>query len=83
MKTSGVDLHKDLMTLVVLDESGLLTQHDILPTKCRNCVRVLFASYGTCSQVAVESASFYQWFWKLVGPHVGHLALGQDAASTR
>lgn len=79
MKTIGVDLHKYQLTVVVLDEQGVLVRHDTLPTKCRNQIREWFASYGTDCQVAVESVGFYQWFWDLVQPLVGKLVLADPA----
>ena len=79
MKTIGVDLHKYQMTLVVLDEQGVVIRREQLPTKCRNQIREWFASYGTDCQVAVESVGFYQWFWDLVQPVVGKLVLADPA----
>ena len=79
MKTIGVDLHKYQLTLVVLDERGVVVRQDTLPTKCRNQIREWFASYGTDCQVAVESVGFYQWFWDLVQPLVGKLVLADPA----
>jgi transposase len=79
MKTIGVDLHKDQMTLAVLDEQGAVIRREQLPTKCRNKVREWFASYGTDCQVAVESVGFYQWFWDLLQPVVGKLVLADPA----
>jgi transposase len=80
MKTIGVDLHKDSMTLVVLDEQAAVIRRDQLRTKCRNQIREWFASYGTDCQVAVESVGFYQWFWDLLQPVVGKLVLADPAA---
>jgi len=79
MKTVGVDLHKDSMTLVVLDEQGAVIQRDTVPTKCRNQIREWFVSCGPLCQVAVESVGFYQWFWDLVQPLVGKLVLADPA----
>lgn len=79
MKTVGVDLHKDSMTLVVLDEQGVVIQRDTLPTKCRNKIRAWFVSCGPQCQVAVESVGFYQWFWDLVQPLVQHVVLADPA----
>ncbi len=80
MKTIGVDLHKDSMTLVVLDDQGVVIQRNTLPTKCRNKIREWFASCGPHCQVAVESVGFYQWFWDLIQPVVGKLVLADPAA---
>jgi len=79
MKTIGVDLHKDQMTLAVLDEQGAVIRREELATKCRNQIREWFASYGTDCQVAVESVGFYQWFWDLFQPVVGKLVLADPA----
>lgn len=79
MKTIGVDLHKCQMTLVVLDEQGVLIQRDTLPTNCRNQIREWFASRGPLCQVAVESVGFYQWFWDLVQPVVTKIVLADPA----
>jgi hypothetical protein len=68
MKSIGVDLHKDSLTLAVLDEAGRLVETRQFPTKCRNQIHDFFASYGLQCQVALESVGFYQWFWQLVFP---------------
>ena len=78
-RTIGVDLHKDSMTLVVLNEQGAVIQRHTLPTKCRNKIREWFVSCGPQCQVAVESVGFYQWFWDLLQPVVTKLALADPA----
>ena len=75
MKTIGVDLHKDSMTIAVLDENGQLERRETIPTKCRGRIVEFFVSYGLQCQVAVESVGFYVWFWDLVQPLVGRLEL--------
>jgi len=75
----GVDLHKDSMTIVVLDANGVLAERKSISTKCKNKVREFFSSYGLQSQVTVESVGFYQWFWELVRPVVGKMYLADPA----
>lgn len=64
----GVDLHKDSMTIVVLDAKGSVSARDKLPTKCKSRVREYFSAYGLQRQVTVESVGFYHWFWEIVLP---------------
>lgn len=80
MKTIGVDLHKDSLTVAVLDEAGEVERRQKLPTKCRNQIAEFFSSYGPQCQVAVESVGFYPWFWDLVQPSVGKMVLANAAA---
>ena len=75
----GVDLHKDSMTIVVLDVNGEAVDKKKLSTKCKNKVREYFSSYGLRSEVAVESVGFYHWFWDIVRPVVGKLYLADPA----
>lgn len=80
MKTTiGVDLHKERMTCVVLDEQGSVLERREIATKCRKQVADYFGSYGLHAKVAVESVGFYQWFWDLVRPQVGRLCLADPA----
>jgi transposase len=78
MKYVGVDLHKDSLTVAVLDEAGTVLQRTTLPTKCRNRIVELFSSLAPC-EVAVESVGFYHWFWALVRPHVTKMRLADPA----
>jgi len=80
MKTIGVDLHKDSLTVVALDESGQCERREKIATKCRGRIVEFFASYGPQCQVAVESVGFYAWFWDLVQPLVGRMVLANAAA---
>jgi len=75
----GVDLHKDSMTIVVLDEKGGIAGRSKIATKCKNKVHDFFSSYGLQCQVAVESVGFYHWFWDLVHPLVGKMYLADPA----
>jgi transposase len=75
----GVDLHKDSMTIVVLDAKGSVSARDKIPTKCKNRVREYFSAYGLQCQVAVESVGFYHWFWEIVRPVVGKMILADPA----
>jgi transposase len=79
MTTIGVDLHKDSLTTMVLDDQGAVLERRDLPTKCRHQIRDYFASYGPHCQVAVESVGFYYWFWELLHPHVSRLVLADPA----
>ena len=79
MTTIGVDLHKDSLTTMVLDDHGTILERRDLPTKCRHQIRDYFASFGPHCQVAVESVGFYYWFWELLHPHVHRLVLADPA----
>jgi transposase len=79
MKTIGVDLHKDSLTAVVLDEARNEVSRKVISCKCRNQIAEWFASFGKDSQVALESVGFYQWFWTLIQPLVGKLILADPA----
>lgn len=80
MKTIGVDLHKQSLTVAVLDEAGEVERRERIPTKCRGRIVKFFDSYGPHCQVAVESVGFYQWFWDLLQPRVGKMHLANAPA---
>lgn len=80
MKTIGVDLHKNSLTAVVLDETGQFERRELQATKCRVKIQEFFDSYGPQCQVAVESVGFYAWFWDLVQPRVGQMFLANAPA---
>jgi transposase len=80
MKTIGVDLHKDSLTVAVLDETGQVERREKIATKCRGRLVEFFASYGPRCQVAVESVGFYAWFWDLAQPLVGRMVLANAPA---
>lgn len=80
MKTIGVDLHKESLTVAVLDENGEVERRERIPTKCRGRIVKFFDSYGPHCQVAVESVGFYQWFWDLVQPRVRVMQLANAPA---
>jgi transposase len=80
VKTIGVDLHKDSLTIAVLDQNGGVERRERIPTKCRGQIVKFFDSYGPHCQVAVESVGFYQWFWDLVQPRVGAMHLANAPA---
>lgn len=71
----GVDLHKETVVIVVLDEEGKVVDQKTFSTKCKQMIRDYFSSYGLQCEVAFESVGFYQWFWELVRPVVGKLHL--------
>lgn len=79
MYSIGVDLHKDTAVIAVLNSHGDLIERKTFPCKCKEQIRLYFASYGLQCQVAYESVGFYQWFWDLLTPIVGRLVLGDPA----
>ena len=75
MYSIGVDLHKETVVVTVLDVNGQIVERKTFATKCKNVIRSYFSSYGLQCQVGFESVGFYQWFWELLKPVVGHLYL--------
>ena len=75
MYSIGVDLHKETVVIVVLDDKGEIVDRKTFSTKCKNLIKAYFSSYGLQCQAAFESVGFYQWFWELVKPVVGKLCL--------
>lgn len=79
----GVDLHKESLTVCLMEPDGARTFEKI-PTKCRNRIGRFFAELGKGRTViaVVESVGFYHWFWDLVEPLVSELYLA-DASRVR
>lgn len=80
----GVDLHKDTMTVCVLDTRSGEARFQKIACKCREQIVAFFkeiASSGPCV-VAIESVGFYRWLWDLLHPIVDKLVLA-DASLCR
>ena len=79
----GIDLHKDSLTVCIMNRRGQVKFHTI-PTKCKNSITRFFIELGRKHKVvaAVESVGFYHWFWDLVEPLVAQLILA-DASKVR
>jgi transposase len=79
---AGVDLHKETMTVCVIDPSTGEVRFQKLACKCREMVVAFFRSLPRPCVVAIESVGFYRWLWDLLEPVVDKLLLA-DAAGCR
>ncbi len=70
----GVDLHKDSLTLAVMDSQGSFVRVERISTRCIHKIEEFFVEFKD-SRVLVEAVGFYHWFWDLVKPLVGELVL--------
>ncbi len=70
----GVDLHKDSLTIAVMDSGGVFVKVDRISTRCIHKIEEFFTSFND-SRVLVEAVGFYHWFWDLVKPLVGEMVL--------
>ena len=78
----GVDLHKDTMTLCVLDPATGEARFQKIACKCRDQVAAFFRDLPRPHAVAIESVGFYRWLWDLLQPVVDKLVLA-DASLCR
>src|SRR5450432_1909665 len=80
----GVDLHKDTMTVCVLDTRTGEARFQKIACKCREQVIAFFKEIasGGHHAVAIESVGFYRWLWDLLHPVVDRLVLA-DASLCR
>jgi transposase len=78
----GVDLHKDTMTIAVLDPRSGQVTFTKLACKCREQIAEYFKALPRPHVVAIESVGFYRWLWELLEPIVHELVLA-DAAQCR
>jgi transposase len=78
----GIDLHKDTMTIAVLDPRSGQVTFIKLACKCRQQIVEFFARLPRPHVVAIESVGFYRWLWELLEPIVQELVLA-DATQCR
>jgi transposase len=79
---AGVDLHKDTMTVCVIEPSSGEVRYVKLACKCRRQIVEFFQSLPRPCVVAIESVGFYRWLWDLLEPVVDKLLLA-DATGCR
>lgn len=78
----GIDLHKDTMTVCILDPVTGEQRFEKLACKCREKIVELFTSLRRPHVVAIESVGFARWLWELLEPIVEKLLLA-DATQCR
>lgn len=78
----GIDLHKDTMTICVLDPTTGEERFEKIACKCRDKIVEFFSSLPKGHIVAIESVGFYRWLWELLEPIVEKLVLA-DATQCR
>lgn len=80
---AGVDLHKDTLTVCVINPSTGEVQFQKLACKCREKIVEFFRALPRPSVVAIESVGFYRWLWDLLEPVVDKLLLADATACRR
>jgi transposase len=78
----GIDLHKDTMTVCLLDPATGVERFEKIACKCRDKIVEFFSSLPRGHIVAIESVGFYRWLWELLEPIVEKLILA-DATQCR
>ena len=71
----GIDMHKDQLTIVVLQADGQV--HDKRRISCRAPCRIknYFIALPRPWHAAVEAVGFYHWLWDLIDPIADKLVL--------
>jgi len=80
---AGVDLHKDTLTVCVINPASGEVQYQKLACKCRDQIVDYFGSLPRPSIVAIESVGFYRWLWDLLEPIADKLLLADATACRR
>lgn len=78
----GIDLHKETMTVCVLDPATGDERFEKIACKCRDKVVAFFTALPKGHIVAIESVGFYRWLWELLEPIVQKVVLA-DATQCR
>lgn len=78
----GVDLHKEQMTIAVLEPATGEATFEVIACKNRRRIVEFFQALARPHVVAIESVGFYRWLWDLLEPTVQQLLLA-DAAQCR
>lgn len=71
----GIDLHKTVMTIAVLDASGATVEIKTMPTKCVGRIRRFFEDLPGPVACAIEAVGMYRWLWDLAKPLCDKLVL--------
>jgi transposase len=79
---AGVDLHKDTLTVCIIDPSTGEVRFQKLVCRCREQIVAFFQTLPRPCVVAIESVGFYRWLWDLLEPIVDKLLLA-DATACR
>lgn len=67
MKFVGVDLHKETISLCVVNQKRMVLERAQLRCRDENSLQAFFQKLGAC-QVVVEATASYEWFVRLVEP---------------
>lgn len=70
MNYIGVDLHKDSMSIVAVNEKGSIFLKERIPTKCIGKIEEFFNKDICPCVVACEAIGFYHWFYDLISDKV-------------
>lgn len=74
MLYAGCDLHKQTISICVLDQSRSVVQRKKFPCNDPDAIRQFFASLGEF-QAVVEATASYEWFLQLLDPLAQRLLL--------
>jgi transposase len=78
----GIDLHKETMTVCVLDPATGEERFEKIACRARDKIVAFFSALPKGHVVAIESVGFYRWLWELLEPIVDTLVLA-DATQCR
>lgn len=78
----GIDLHKDTLTVALLDPRDGAARFEKLACKSREQIAAFFTALPRPHVVAIEAVGFYRWLWDLLEPLVDKLLLA-DATQCR
>jgi len=67
MKFVGIDLHKQSISLCVVDQTGAVLNRKRFSCAQPQAIRQFFAELGSF-QAVVEATASYEWLWQLIEP---------------
>jgi len=71
----GIDLHKDQITIVILDQLGQTVDKRRISCRAKHQIVEYFAALPRPWHAAVEAVGFYHWFWDLLEPLADRMIL--------
>jgi len=74
VKYIGMDVHKEAISLAVLNSSGKLVMECIIETKASSILQFFEGLRGSL-QVTFEEGTWATWLYDLLKPHVSNLVV--------
>ena len=73
-KYNGMDIHKETISIAVMNREGRVVMESIIETKARTILQCIQAVHGDL-HVTLEEGTWAAWLYDLLKPHVTKLVV--------